>query len=77
MEPQDAAAAAGRLGRQVLGRALDGLGLSWAEDRWRFFTGDAAGFALALEAARRELERRALETCIVGGLDSLVDPALW
>ncbi|WNG62467.1 hypothetical protein F0U59_04945 [Archangium gephyra] len=74
MEPQEAAAAAGRLGRQVMGRALDGLGLSWPEDRWRFFTGGSAGFALALEAARREMERGALDSCIVGGLDSLVDP---
>ncbi|HYO71665.1 MAG TPA: hypothetical protein VEU33_36860 [Archangium sp.] len=74
MEPQEVSAAAGWLGRQVLGRALDGLGLSWPEDRWRFFTGGSAGFALALEAACREMERGALETCIVGGLDSLVDP---
>ncbi|HEX5744712.1 MAG TPA: hypothetical protein VFZ09_00635 [Archangium sp.] len=74
MGPQEAAAAAERLGRQVLGRALDGLGVCWPEDRWCFFTGGSAGFALALEAARREMERRSLETCIVGGLDSLVDP---
>ncbi|REG33461.1 hypothetical protein ATI61_104752 [Archangium gephyra] len=74
MESQEAATAAGRLGHQVMGRALDGLGLSWPEDRWRFFTGGSAGFALALKAALREMERGALETCIVGGLDSLVHP---
>jgi 3-oxoacyl-[acyl-carrier-protein] synthase-1 len=66
--------ATGRLGRQVLGRALAGLGLSWPQARWRFFNGGSAGFTLALEAARQELERRAFETCIVGGIDSLTEP---
>lgn len=73
-EPREAPTAAMQLGRKVLGRALEGLGLSWPEERWRFFTGGSAGFALALEAARRELERHTWETCIVGGLDSRVDP---
>lgn len=72
--PREIAASTERLGRQVLGRALEALGVSWPEARWRFFTGGSAGFALALDAARRELERRALETCVVGALDSRTDP---
>ncbi|WP_163993688.1 hypothetical protein [Pyxidicoccus caerfyrddinensis] len=72
--PAALAAAAGRLGRRVLGRALEGLGVSWPEARWRFFSGGSAGFALALEAAHQALERRDFETCLVGGVDSLVDP---
>ncbi len=72
--PEALAAAAGKLGRRVLGRAMEGLGVSWPEARWRFFSGGSAGFALALEAARQALERRDFETCVVGGVDSLVEP---
>ncbi|MFY0562450.1 hypothetical protein ACN28E_01295 [Archangium lansingense] len=72
--PAELAAAAGRLGRRVLGRALEGLGVSWPEARWRFFSGGSAGFALALASARQAMERRDFETCLVGGVDSLVDP---
>jgi 3-oxoacyl-[acyl-carrier-protein] synthase-1 len=72
--PEALAAAAGRLGRRVLGRALEALGVDWPEARWRFFSGGSAGFALALEAAHQALERRDFETCLVGGVDSLVEP---
>ncbi|NMO15316.1 hypothetical protein HPC49_20430 [Pyxidicoccus fallax] len=66
--------ATGRLGRQVLARALEGLGQSWPEERWRFFSGGSAGFALALDAARQAMERGLFETCVVGGVDSRTEP---
>ncbi|RKH16383.1 hypothetical protein D7Y13_25775 [Corallococcus praedator] len=72
--PQVRVATQEALGRQVLGRALAGQGVSWPEDRWRFFTGGSAGFALALAAARQELVRRTFDVVVVGGVDSLVDP---
>ncbi|MBZ4417484.1 hypothetical protein [Myxococcus sp. RHSTA-1-4] len=67
-------AATERLGRQVLGRALEALGVSWPEERWRFFGGGSAGFALALDAARQGMERGTFETCVVGGVDSRTEP---
>ncbi|MBZ4420558.1 hypothetical protein [Myxococcus sp. RHSTA-1-4] len=72
--PRTRAATQEALGRQVLERALATHRVSWSEDRWRFFTGGSAGFALALVAARRELERRAFDVVVVGGIDSLVAP---
>lgn len=63
-----------QIGRQLLERALHPLGLSWPQERWHFFTGGSAGFALALDAARRAMERRSMEICVVGGVDSRTDP---
>ncbi|NMO15071.1 hypothetical protein HPC49_08230 [Pyxidicoccus fallax] len=72
--PRSRAATQEALGRQVLGRALEVHSVSWSEDRWRFFTGGSAGFALALAAARQELERRTFDVAVVGGVDSLLEP---
>ncbi|WP_163781917.1 hypothetical protein [Myxococcus vastator] len=72
--PVELAAATERLGRRILKRALEGLGVSWPEERWRFFSGGSAGFALALESAQRAMERHDYETCVVGAIDSLVEP---
>ncbi|WP_395817159.1 hypothetical protein [Archangium minus] len=64
------------LGRYVLQQSLQNLGLSMAGGEWRFFGGGHIAMARALSAATEALAHRTIQTCIVMGIDSLVDPFL-
>lgn len=72
-EPDDTAARRIEvLGTRVLDTSLRNLGLGWKGPR-RFFGGGNVAFAQALHAAHAELLRRGLRSCVVMGLDCLVE----
>ncbi len=63
------------LADQLLPRLLDLALLPGGFQQTRLFFSDSPGFAEALSAAREALVGRLLERCVVGGIDSLLDPA--
>lgn len=74
--PEDAA----ERREQLTGRFLPILarfsGLAFPAKRQRIFPADAAGFVAVLNEAQRLLASGAVETCVVGGVDSYVEPVV-
>lgn len=62
------------LGRRVMERALDGVGVTWRGGAWHFFSAGHAGFAQALKAATDALAERRCGNCLVVAVDSLCGP---
>ncbi|RJS18325.1 hypothetical protein DRW03_24630 [Corallococcus sp. H22C18031201] len=60
------------LGTRILKQSLRNLGLTW-KGPLRFFGGGHIAFAQALHAAQAELMRRSMKSCVVMGLDCLVE----
>ncbi|ATB45714.1 hypothetical protein [Corallococcus macrosporus] len=60
------------LGRRVLDTSLRNLGLEWSGPR-RFFGGGHVAFARALHAAEAALRSGGLRSCVVMGVDCLVE----
>ncbi|OJH34182.1 TIGR02270 family protein [Cystobacter ferrugineus] len=63
-----------RYSRTLLPRLLAQVALPGGVSQEELFFGDAPGFVTALRAAERALRSGAVERCIVGGIDSLVEP---
>ncbi|WP_158623327.1 TIGR02270 family protein [Corallococcus sp. CA053C] len=63
-----------RYSRTLLPRLLAQATLPGGVSQQELFFGDSPGFVTALRAAERALRSGAVERCIVGGIDSLVEP---
>jgi uncharacterized protein (TIGR02270 family) len=71
IEPEPRAA---QVGERLLPLLVRLTGLPIPHEHQRSFPADAVGFLHALEAARLALRQGRLDCCIVGGVDSLVEP---
>jgi|GEM_PF-457766 len=73
--PQAAAHVASRVAEELLPLLVRLTGLHIPREYQRVFPQDALGFLRALEEAQQALHQGRLDRCIVGGIDSLVEPA--
>lgn len=60
------------LGARVLAQSFQNLGLGW-KGPLRFFGGGHVAFTHAMHAAQAQLSRRAIKSCVVAAVDSLVE----
>ncbi|NMO13967.1 hypothetical protein HPC49_00330 [Pyxidicoccus fallax] len=62
------------LGRRVMERALEVMGVKWRGGAWHFFSVGHTSFAQALKAAMEAMAERRCGNCLVIAVDSLCGP---